>query len=134
MIGKDKVLGALRLYFERWKFSHASTRDLVDCFNEASGQSLDWFLRPALLSPATLDYAVASIDDRRVRVRRLGDLKVPVEVTMNFADGSQRRVYWDGTHPWRDFPVETGKEIAWAEVTTRALDLNHVDNSYSRFP
>jgi len=134
MIGKEKVLAALRLYFERWKFRHPSTRDLMDCFNEAAGQKLDWFLRPALYSPSTVDYAVAAMDERRVRVRRLGDLGVPVELTLHLANGSEHRVYWDGAQRWRDFPVDSGQQIAWAEVTTRPLDLNHVDNSYSRLP
>lgn len=134
MIGKEKVLGALRLYFERWKFRHPSTRDLMDCFNESAGQNLDWFLRPALYSPSTIDYAVTGMDSRRVRVRRIGDLGVPVELTLHLANGTERRVYWDGAQRWRDFPVEGGPEVVWAEITTRALDLNHVDNSYSRRP
>ncbi len=134
MIGKDKVLAALRLYFERWKFRHPATRDLMDCFNEAAGQNLDWFLRPALYAPSSIDYAVTGMDERRVRVRRLGDLGVPVELTLHLAGGAERRIYWDGAQRWRDFPVESGLAVDWAEITTRALDLNHVDNSYARRP
>ena len=59
---------------------------------------------------------------------------MPVELTIHFADGSHGRVFWEGRERWREFTVQGGKEIAWAEVTARPLDINHVDNSYSPRP
>ncbi len=143
LVGPDTFWKAMRSYFERWRFRHPTTKDFLDTFREATGQDLDWFFRQALFQPSTLDYAVSEARREQLagnrffhhlRVRRLGDMTMPVEASVHFENSTVQRAYWDGRSRWHDFTFEASSDLAWAEITSRPLEVNRVDNSYSRKP
>jgi hypothetical protein len=81
-----------------------------------------------------------TLDDRtgetvyrsEVVVRRNGGAVFPVDVLLEFEDGSQVRRQWDGSYRWRLFVEERPTKLAWAEVDpdrVLALDLYPSNNS-----
>ncbi len=60
-LGKETMQRIMRAYFERWKFKHPKTQDVIDVANEVAGQDLNWFFDQALFGTAVLDYSVEKI-------------------------------------------------------------------------
>ncbi|HWM87417.1 MAG TPA: M1 family metallopeptidase [Kofleriaceae bacterium] len=82
VVGSQRFLAALRGYAEKFAFGHPREADLLAALESGVGQDLDWFLGPALHSPASAaDLRVRSI---RCRVRR--------EPQGVFGRGAERRL------------------------------------------
>jgi hypothetical protein len=68
----------------------------------------------------------------KVRVRRVGDFRFPVEVEMEFADGSTVRESWDGGGAWIEFVYELPVKLVRATVDPERkvlLDIDWKNNS-----
>jgi hypothetical protein len=71
--------------------------------------------------------------DSVVEVRRLGAVQMPVEVLVQFADGSERRESWDGRYRWTRFRYTGQPAVKRAVVDPEgklALDVNPANNSW----
>lgn len=67
-----------------------------------------------------------------VKVRRLGDFKMPVEIEMVFEDGAVIRENWDGQELWKKFRYRTPARLVSAAVDPEnkiLLDINLTNNS-----
>jgi hypothetical protein len=140
IIGRDKLLAGLRHYFQTWKFRHPTSRDLAAALRESTGQDLDWFFRQVAYRPSRLDDAVARVvtesleggqKAHHILVVRRGDIVLPVEMIAHFHGAPPKRLFWDGQGPWKRFSVETAHDLAWVTISTRPLDTNYLDNSFS---
>jgi hypothetical protein len=70
--------------------------------------------------------------DGEVTVRRLGEVRLPVEVAVAFADGATTREAWDGQYRWSRFRYP-GKKVARAVVDPQrkiVLDVDPANNSW----
>jgi hypothetical protein len=71
--------------------------------------------------------------DSEVTVRRLGEVRLPVEVLVEFADGRAARESWDGQYRWARFKYH-GAKVTRAVVDPErkiALDVNPANNSWA---
>jgi hypothetical protein len=71
--------------------------------------------------------------DCTVKIRRLGDAVVPVEIVVHFKDGSQERRTWDGAYRWAKFTFLKPSEIEWVEIDPQKkwlLDVSYSNNSW----
>ncbi|MBI1817125.1 MAG: M1 family metallopeptidase [Deltaproteobacteria bacterium] len=163
-LGRDRLHVALRHYFERWRFQHPTARDFIEAINESAGEDLWWYFDETIYGTGTLDYAVTHVEtedalefagahvpaataeeaapapkEKRYRnqvvVERLGDLRMPVEVTVSFEDGTETAEWWDGTDRWRRFEYVGTQRVDYAVVDPRhklPLDINLTNNSRMR--
>jgi hypothetical protein len=70
--------------------------------------------------------------DSEVVVRRLGEVRMPVEVQVDFADGRQVNETWDGQYRWTRFRYH-GAKVTHAVVDPQrklAIDVNPANNSW----
>jgi hypothetical protein len=70
--------------------------------------------------------------DAEVTVRRLGEVRLPVEVLVEFADGRSAREAWDGEYRWARFKYP-GAKVKRAVVDPERkimLDVNPANNSW----
>ncbi|MGJ5818526.1 M1 family metallopeptidase [Paludibaculum fermentans] len=68
-----------------------------------------------------------------VKVRRLGDATVPVEVWIHFKDGGTEKRTWDGQYRWVKYTFLRGTEIDWVQVDPQRkyeLDVSYANNSW----
>lgn len=66
-----------------------------------------------------------------VWLRRLGDFKFPVELTVTFADGEKVKETWDGRELWKKLVYTRPAKLASAQIDPEAkvpLDLNFKNN------
>jgi hypothetical protein len=71
--------------------------------------------------------------DTEVTVRRLGEVRLPVEVLVEFADGTRKREAWDGKDRWVRFRYPGGPKVVHAVVDPDgriALDVNPSNNAW----
>lgn len=64
MVGRERFHAALGVYTRRFAFKHPTGRDLFATLEEALGEDLEWFLRPALHQVSRLDFRVSQIKVR----------------------------------------------------------------------
>jgi hypothetical protein len=114
---RNKILGAEA-------FKHPQPADFFRTMEDVSGRDLDWFWRGWFYSTAALDQTVESVTQRsghvQVVVRNAGQLVMPVELTLSFADGSAQ-VYKYPVEIWYKgdkytAAIDTDKTVTAAQV------------------
>jgi Peptidase family M1 domain len=144
-LGRDRMLAALRTYFERWRFRHPTGLDFLNTMSEAAGEDLSWYFDQTVFGTGVLDYAVTrveaeevlsfsgtqvppgpkeepmgAVEERRYRnevvVERLGAVRMPVDIKVGFEDGSEANEKWDGRDRWRRFEYMGPQRVEYAVV------------------
>jgi hypothetical protein len=144
MIGTTAMDSVLSAFFHRWRFRHPTGRDFLQAF----GPSFRQFFDQTIFGTAVCDFEVSAIRNipaasmRRagdttgyhatVLISRQGDMKLPVDVLIEFADGRQVHEQWDGQATSVEFTYETSFPVRWARVDPDQkvlLDVNLINNS-----
>ena len=162
-IGKELFAEMIKTYSQRWWFKHPQPQDFYDVVSEYAGRDMGWFLDQFVYGSGDLDYAIGKISNRKpkrprgwlngnynealqentdtgtyeaeVTVRRLGEVKVPVDILIIFEDGKEIREKWDGQYRWKKFTYENTSRIQTAIVDPEfkmVLDINRTNNSMMR--
>jgi len=136
-------------YYRQWRFKHPNPNDFIRLAEKVSGIQLDWYKMYWVNTTRTIDYAIDSLWSEgagtKVRLRRDGQMPMPVDVKITFKDGSSewhyvpmylmfgakpqeegqtpRRVYesWKWTHP--TYEIETRKALT--EIVKVEIDPSH---------
>lgn len=157
----DEVFGRMiQAYVERWSWKHPRPRDFCAIVSEFAGQDMSWFLDQFIYGSKKLDFSLSRITNlvidpqhglfdlsyeegkpsrstkqeyrSEVLVRRLGDVKVPVDIRIEFSDGTTRSEHWDGQYRWKTFSYRGPVRITQATVDPDfiyALDIDRTNNS-----
>ena len=135
VLGEEGMLEVMRAFFQRYRFAHPGTEDFRATAEEITGRDLDWFFEGLVYGDGVLNYSVAALETDSVTVLRQGDLAVPVQVLVNFADGSRVLEEWDGREAVATFTYAGGAEVKDAEIDPGRLvplDQRWIDNGLSR--
>jgi hypothetical protein len=149
-------------YFERWKFKHPKPRDFFAVVNEVTGEDYSWFFEQVYNQSNVLDYAVDDVKYRKLQptkgydfvegrfvpvkrdtstaparstvyIRRWGEMILPVEIKVTFADGDTVLERWDGKERWVRFVYPRPERVVKVEVDPYhklVLDVNTSNNSW----
>ena len=152
-LGEDIMREILKTYYERFSFRHPTTEDFIAIAEEMSNQNLDWFFGPWLHGTDICDYAVTWIGSEKVvaetdtmdsvaeiyhttvRVERLGEVIMPVDILIEFESGEKVTKEWDGADRWIKFEMQTESKIRSAIVDPGnkiPLDINTNNNGMTR--
>ena len=162
-IGKDIFSRMIKSYSQRWWFKHPRPKDFYDVVQEFAGQDMNWFLDQFIYGSGKLDYAIGKISNRRERqpqgffdgkyqkgskekskkalyesevlVRRLGEVRVPVDILIIFENGKEIRENWDGQYRWKKFKYRGPVRIEAAVIDPDfklVIDVDRTNNSLMR--
>lgn len=162
-MGPDLFADMIKSYSQRWWFKHPKPKDFYEVVSEFAGQDMSWFLDQFVYGSGKLDYAIDRITSERiiqqegwfgggyidgspknreteayeseVLVRRLGEVKLPIEVLVVFEDGSEFLENWDGQYRWKKFTYAGPARIARAVVDPEfklVIDINRTNNSMTQ--
>lgn len=70
-----------------------------------------------------------------VKIARLGDAVVPVEIEIRFTDGHVERREWDGAYRWAKFTFLRKAEVESVQIDPRRklpLDISYANNSWKK--
>jgi len=89
-VGREKLDGAMREFYNDWKYRHPKPIDMERSFEKSLGENLDWYFHDFLKTTKKVDYKVIDFstkdkDGQRktiVRIENLGKLRVPVKLAL----------------------------------------------------
>ena len=91
---RDKIL---MQYYQLWKFKHPNPSDFFKVAQDVSGIQLGWYKEYWVNTTKTIDYRIDSLwangDITKVRLRRIGEMPMPVDVELTFKDSSRELHY-----------------------------------------
>jgi hypothetical protein len=124
-------------YFDQTWYSSGLCDYAVTVKNEAPREVEGYVEGPdgrlAAVAPRKKAAPPQTIFDSTVEVRRLGDVRMPVEVLVEFADGESRTEAWDGQYRWTRFRYTGRPAVRRAVVDPQrrlAIDVNPANNSW----
>ena len=97
IIGEDRLSKTLKEYYRMHQFKHPVPNDFRRIAERVSGIQLKWYLTDWTQTTNTIDYGIKSIkaDGARtlINIERIGSMPMPLEVLVNFKDGSSEIHY-----------------------------------------
>jgi len=133
-------------YYRQWRFKHPNPNDFIRVAEKVSDLKLDWYKMYWVNTTKTIDYGIDSLWEAggatKVRLSRIGQMPMPVDVKITFKDGtsewhyvplnlmfgskaaeagqSPRKEYpeWKWTHP--TYEIQTAKRLT--DIVTVEID------------
>ena len=97
VIGDDVLKRTLNRFYEEWKFKHPTGYDFLRIAERESGMVLDWYYEYWVETTKTIDYEVTSVQDSDngsvATLSRIGLMPMPLDVEVEFTDGSIKHYY-----------------------------------------
>jgi len=91
---RDKMLLE---YYKQWHFKHPNASDLIKVAEEVSGVKLDWYKEYFCSTTKTINYGIDSLWEEngvsKIRIRRIGQMPMPIDVQLTFKDGTTEMHY-----------------------------------------
>ncbi|MCC6759692.1 MAG: M1 family metallopeptidase [Chitinophagaceae bacterium] len=111
VMGDSLLKRTLHAYYDTWKFKHPNPNDFVRVAEKVSGMELDWYKEYMVYTTKTIDYAIDSLwmEDSYtlVRIKRLGEMPMPVDVTLTFKDSTTEQHYVPLNLTYGEKPAES---------------------------
>lgn len=97
IIGEDKLAETLKEYYRKHQFKHPVPDDFRRIAEQKSGIQLRWYLTDWTQTTNTIDYGIKSLEEENgqalVKLERFGSMPMPLEVLINYKDGSSEIHY-----------------------------------------
>ena len=97
-------------YYREWRFKHPNASDFMRIAEKVSGMKLDWYKEYWIGTTKTIDYGIDSLWEEggktKVRLRMLGYMPMPVDVMLQYKDGSKELAYIPQYFMFGEKPVE----------------------------
>jgi hypothetical protein len=99
LVGTEAFRRAMADYLEQYRFKHPTGADFRSSLEQSLGKQA-WFFEDYMDGPGVVDYAVGAIKTTAsgsiAQINRAGTVRVPVEISITLADGTQQIKTWDG--------------------------------------
>ncbi len=153
---RDKILLE---YYRLWRFKHPNASDFIRVAEKVSGMQLDWYKEYWIYTTKTIDYGIDSLWEEngktKIRLKMVGKLPMPIDVELQFKDGSKELGYipqyfmfggkpiedktiprvefepWKWTHPTYTFEVNhklTDVKVIEIDPSQRMADVERKNN------
>jgi len=129
---RDKILLE---YYRLWRFKHPNADDFMRIAEKTSGLKLDWYKEYWVSTTKTIDYGIDSLWEEdgkaKIRLKMIGKMPMPIDVLIQYKDGSKEMVYIPqyfmfGEKPIEDNSIPRKTFDAWKWThPTYTFDLSH---------
>lgn len=114
VIGKENLARGILEYFDTWKFKHPRDLDFVRVMEKVSDLELDWYREYFVNTTKTIDYGIDQavlIDGTyQLRLKRIGEMPMPLDIEVKFEDGSSQWYYIPLEIMRGEKPAEKGQD------------------------
>jgi hypothetical protein len=84
-------------YYRQWRFKHPNVNDFMRIAEKQSNMKLDWYRMYWVNTTKKIDYAIDSLYEQNeatnIRLRRIGEVPMPMDVKVTFKDGTSEWHY-----------------------------------------
>jgi hypothetical protein len=102
-------------YYRQWHFRHPNPDDFIRVAEKLSGIKLDWYQEYWCATTKTIDYKIDSlwedVTGSKIRIRRIGQLPMPVDLQLTFKDGSTEMHYIPLNLMYGEKPAEDSNQF-----------------------
>ncbi len=145
LIGKENLMKTLRRYFYDFKFKHPTPNDIKRSAERVSGANLDWYLTDWTETLNTIDYGIKNVEGAtdevqktRVSLERIGRIPMPMDVLVEYADGTKESFYiplrmmsFEKENPTLQIKRTVLKDWAWGNPNY-FFEINHEKSSIKK--
>jgi len=134
LLGDSLFRKGLHRYIRDWHGKHPIPLDFFGSMNAGSGRNLDWFWKRWFYEDGYPDLAIKEVQHKGkaafVVVANKGGKPLPVDLTIEFADGSKKEVH-RSVGVWEKGNVETGVPVG-SEKAIKKISLGsaHVSDTF----
>ena len=149
IIGEENVKKILKKYFNDFKFKHPTPNDFKRVAEKVSGIQLGWFLNEWIETTHTIDYAIVKVENKNITLARVGQMPMPIDVTVTYIDGSHENfniplrmmlgrkttnatILKDWAWAYPTYTFATSKEVKSVEIDPSQL-MADIDRSNNKF-
>lgn len=97
MLGDSLFTTALHYYIQQWQGKHPIPFDFFNCLNTGSGKNLNWFWKRWFFDGGVPDQSIKKVNKTassfNITIECTGHKPLPVDLTLNFADGTTERFH-----------------------------------------
>jgi len=97
IVGTDVRDKIMLEYYKLWRFKHPNASDFMKVAQDVSGVQLDWYKEYWVNTTKTIDYGIDSLWEEngvsKVRLKRIGQMPMPVDLELTFKDGTKELHY-----------------------------------------
>ena len=97
-------------YYREWRFKHPNANDFLRIAEKVSGMKLDWYKEYWVNTTKTIDYSIDSLWEENgksnIRLKMLGLMPMPLDVVIQYKDGTKEMVYIPQYVMFGEKPVE----------------------------
>ena len=139
LLGDEMFRKCLHGFIDRWHGKHPIPWDFFYTVNNISGQNLNWFWNAWFFSNSYIDLAIDNIhkdgDSYQLAISNIGGFPVPIDVQLNFNDGSTQTFHkspavWESNQKQVTVTVSSKKSLQSAKLVTDIyMDADESNNS-----
>ena len=140
LLGDSLFRKGLHQYIRDWHGKHPMPLDFFGSMNRGSGRNLDWFWKRWFYDEGYPDLAIKDVQHKGkaafVVVANIGGKPVPVDLTIEFGDGSKRKIHrsvgiWEKGNTEAIIPAGSEKPIKKITLKgTYTSDTHPADNTW----
>jgi hypothetical protein len=97
IVGESTIDKILLEYYRQWRFKHPNPNDFIRVAEKVSNVQLQWYKEYMLNTIKIVDYAIDSLWEEKgvskIRLRRIGDMPMPIDLELRFKDGTKEMHY-----------------------------------------
>ena len=97
IIGDEAFRKGMLTYHEQWKLKHPTDLDFIRVMERESGMILDWYYEYFVQTTKTVDYGITLVSGNEssttVDLSKVGLMPMPLDVIVEYADGSKEYFY-----------------------------------------
>ena len=142
IVGPERFDPAFRSYIETWAYKHPQPNDFFNFMDNALGENLSYFWKSWFYSNDNIDLGIVNVRQENgvavVELENAGDIPMPVEMAIEFADGSISEVrlpveIWHRTNTWKH-KISTNKVVKSVRLDPRnkLIDINPQNNRWKK--
>lgn len=106
IIGEENLNKTFEEFYKIWKFKHPEPHDFSRIAEKVSGVNLKWYDNLFINTTRTIDYAVKSVNDKEIQLENLSNFPMPIDLYVEYADGSKELFYIPNLELRGEKPVE----------------------------
>jgi hypothetical protein len=126
----------LLAYYRKWRFKHPNASDFIRIAEKESGLQLNWYNMYWVNTTNAIDYSIDSLWEAeggtKIRLARLGQMPMPIDVKLTFKDGSTEWHYVPLNLMFGEKRPKKGKRHA--KFTGLAVDASPLRNTNRQAP
>lgn len=115
-VGTERFRQAMAAYLSAYRFKHPRAADFRASLEQSLGPQ-PWFF-DQYVTGGEIDYAVGALSPagEQVTIMRKGSVRIPVEVRLTLADGTNTTNSWDGQSESISYNAPAGGQIVQVEI------------------